>query len=367
MNPSPLQRRSLHDQLAGILHDEIVSGVFAPGSRLPGMRELARRFNVSINTLRTAILILEKTGLVTLQHGTGVFVRRQDGPWRLGIFSELDILQPRLSFYHTQLPRLLRRFAEDNGALARLYVGSDQLGHVRTGQAPWDLREDIERGRLNGIAGHFFPYREWVATAVRQGVAVVGDNHLLEYGVSVDFPTLLREGIRRLHAGGCRRIAVMGWADPATMELAGQTLTSLGLDSRPKWVTHALDPVLRGAGWEEFREVWMAYKEKPDGLVVCDDMLFAEAIPAIVELRISVPQQLQVVAHSNKGARIASPFPVTYAETDPEDVARRMAAMLLKRVRGESIAVPHEFSPIRWEAGTPREGKAESALQYAAV
>lgn len=62
---------------AGIYKDltrQILSGVLAPGSRLPGERELATQYKTNRNTLREAVRRLEQMRLVTVRHGQGVTV-----------------------------------------------------------------------------------------------------------------------------------------------------------------------------------------------------------------------------------------------------------------------------------------------------
>lgn len=52
----------------------IEEGVFPPGSRLPGERELAERFGVSRVTIREAEIALQAIGKVKIKTGSGVYV-----------------------------------------------------------------------------------------------------------------------------------------------------------------------------------------------------------------------------------------------------------------------------------------------------
>jgi DNA-binding LacI/PurR family transcriptional regulator len=125
-----------------------------------------------------------------------------------------------------------------------------------------------------------------------------------------------------------------------------EALTECGLDYRAEWVRHDLNPMLSGAGWEEFREIWLARREKPDGLLVADDVLFNEAVTAIQELGIRVPERLRIVTHANKGAARRYPFPVTEVQLDPERYAEALGGMLLKRLGGEPIESPVVMLPF---------------------
>ena len=63
-----------HERIASILAREIRSGQVRHGSRLPGEVELAKRFAVSRNTVRSALAALCEDGLITTRTGKGSFV-----------------------------------------------------------------------------------------------------------------------------------------------------------------------------------------------------------------------------------------------------------------------------------------------------
>ncbi|MEU4247297.1 GntR family transcriptional regulator [Amycolatopsis sp. NPDC026612] len=62
-------------QVAADLREKIVSGEFAPGARLPSEHDLVETYGVSRPTVREAVDVLRGEGLVTSEHGRGVFVR----------------------------------------------------------------------------------------------------------------------------------------------------------------------------------------------------------------------------------------------------------------------------------------------------
>ncbi|WP_201407290.1 GntR family transcriptional regulator [Mycobacterium paraintracellulare] len=62
-------------QIAGMLREAISSDRLSPGERLPSEAELIEHFGVARMTVRQAMQELRSEGLVTSQHGRGVFVR----------------------------------------------------------------------------------------------------------------------------------------------------------------------------------------------------------------------------------------------------------------------------------------------------
>jgi GntR family transcriptional regulator, transcriptional repressor for pyruvate dehydrogenase complex len=67
----------LGDQIAARLLDEIVAGIYAPGSPLPSEAELARREGVSRLTIREALKVLREKSVVDVQRGRGSFVNER--------------------------------------------------------------------------------------------------------------------------------------------------------------------------------------------------------------------------------------------------------------------------------------------------
>lgn len=76
----PVFKRSLADSLAARVQSLIGSGRYAVGERLPSIAQMARDYNVGSPTLREAIKRLEALGLVSVRHGSGVYVRNLAPP-----------------------------------------------------------------------------------------------------------------------------------------------------------------------------------------------------------------------------------------------------------------------------------------------
>lgn len=68
---SPVPR---YAQLADLFRGRIARGVWVPGGTLPSIEQLMREFEVARVTVRQAINLLAKDGLVSPQRGRGTFV-----------------------------------------------------------------------------------------------------------------------------------------------------------------------------------------------------------------------------------------------------------------------------------------------------
>lgn len=62
--------QGIADQIVALIDE----GVFPPGTRLPGERELAERFNVSRVTVREAAIALQAIGVLRIKTGSGIYV-----------------------------------------------------------------------------------------------------------------------------------------------------------------------------------------------------------------------------------------------------------------------------------------------------
>src|SRR6478736_1322894 len=72
---SPVQRRSVSDEVFAELRDSILTGRFKPGDSLPPERELAVSFAVNRHAVREALKRLQEAGFVQVVHGGATTVR----------------------------------------------------------------------------------------------------------------------------------------------------------------------------------------------------------------------------------------------------------------------------------------------------
>lgn len=88
----------LFHSVAQQISDLIEQGLFPPGTRLPGERELAERFDVSRVTIREAEIALQATGRLEIKTGSGVYVsEKQTEPvGRLPDVSAFELTEARL-------------------------------------------------------------------------------------------------------------------------------------------------------------------------------------------------------------------------------------------------------------------------------
>lgn len=67
----------LYLQITDIVKSKIISGFYAPGSKMPSIRDMALEYEVTPNTIQRALQILEQDGLICTERTNGKFVTTQ--------------------------------------------------------------------------------------------------------------------------------------------------------------------------------------------------------------------------------------------------------------------------------------------------
>ncbi len=351
-----LPRISRAQQVAERLRVEIAA--LPPAARLPAESALAKRFGVSVNTLREALSVLAQEGRIDRRHGAGTFVATPPPARHVGLWYGWDALYSQSGASQ----RLFSHLQAELGALnlpAKLYLATGAHRDFAGDLVCEDCVRDILAQRVSALAVVSGRVAPAVWTAVQQQrVPVVGmpvPDIPPTVAIGVDTAAMIRQGLERLRAAGCRRVAYLTWLDeraPAARNAAvlaefRAAAAAANLPVDPEWLRGNLHPTLPGAGYELLREIWSARAEKPDGLLVGDDTYLPDIVSAIHELRIAVPEQLQMVVVANRGVTLCPFFPIDRLEVDLTAHARIMAATLARLARGEPVRETRVTLP--WE------------------
>ncbi|MBI4028477.1 MAG: substrate-binding domain-containing protein [Verrucomicrobia bacterium] len=346
-----------------------------PGQQLDSETELAVRFGVSMRTIREALGVLAHEGLIERKHGRGTFVgrRRQQ---HVALWCATDSRCSQGSQWSFRVLERTEAHLRQENVSAKIYWTYVRHEDDDTGSGAQQMISDLSQNLISAVGvmqGPFVSSAQKLAQKNR--VPVVGgilSPDASELSVGCDRAGVARRGAQYLLEQGCRRIALLGWFDSPNPppQLGGHlgewawyaafrsTLEQSGVPVRERWIRGDLHPTWTGAGYEEFREVWSAETEKPDGLFVIDDVLFQDVVAAILEMGIAVPSQLKVVATANKRMVTCPFFPAARIELDPDEQAAATGRMLAKLAKGESLAERQVMIPFGW---APAPTKTEDA------
>lgn len=342
----------LHRKIYGLLRREIITKMKA-GDLLESQNELARRFGVSFPTVREALSILAEDGVIERRRGSGTIVLDPHANQHVAILSELDITHPRAGYHFRRLAQQLRQWFDDRDFRVRLYIGRIEPG--TNDNAVWDdpargssspeFIEELEGGRIRAVISVAGISKLLQRRLQDAGIPVVGNDSWLPCWVNTDLRDLVHLGIDHLLAMGRRKLAFLSWGDP---KIILDAMRERDLQLNVQWLRTDLPPDSPGAGWEQFREIWSSPgDDKPDGLLVTDDVLFGDALHAIIDSHVRVPEEMAIVTHMSGGAGFWAPFPVAQLETDPDAMAAEMGSMLVQLMDGQMPVPPRRVLGVR--------------------
>lgn len=172
----------LYQDLARSLLEELASGKFPVGARLPAERELASVYNVSRPTVREAIIALEVQGLVEVRVGSGAYVRRLPGQEDLPGFN--------ISAFELTEARLL--FEGEAAALAATQATDEELAEIGR------LVDEIarENQRPDGSEKSDREFHLAIARATRNSAIFEAIQHLWDVRATSPEAALLHEKAR---------------------------------------------------------------------------------------------------------------------------------------------------------------------------
>lgn len=352
-----LVREPLSRQVARHLRHE-VRKKYAPGDRLPPELALAEAYGVSLVTIREAVLMLMQEGLLERRHGSGIYALAPPRQREIALYTEMDLFDAHVSPFYLRVFQHVRACLAEKQEAFRLYIGTTTSGSAPTTVPTCEeFLEDVDSDRVSGLlAVATLPQARWFEPLQARGVPMVGSGPEFRPALDSDYDAWLDKAAAQMAAAGRRRVALFAW-DPNPVAVrhpgagwegaAAAAFARHGLEFHPELVRidPILHPCLPGAGWELFRDVWCGSRDKPDGLIVCDDMYLQDVCMAILELGIQVPKELTVVTHANLGSPVHTPFPVTRIAFDPREFARTMVQLLLATLAGQTVPAVTRLAP----------------------
>ena len=127
MEIGPIDRRNISRQVYDQMLDNILNGVWPPGTKLPSENELTQMFGVSRVPIREALKKLSTMGITQTRQGEGSFVQMMTP----GMF--MNSLLPMLVWNRKSMMDILeyRRIVEpENAALAAINADGDDLACI---------------------------------------------------------------------------------------------------------------------------------------------------------------------------------------------------------------------------------------------
>lgn len=221
-------------QIAELLSREIAAGIWPDGSRLPTEANLAAKLGVAIGTLRKALAIIEKRGLLERIQGSGTYVRHKAKTGAIYEFLRLELKSgaglPRATILSLdRLPNsdFLPAFGDGTSTHAWRVRRLRHLGNTPAAlEEIWFDARHAPRLKIDSIdeSMHLF-YREKLGFWITRAVDTVSVDPCPDFGVDTPFETGTPFGhVERVSwgNGGTVEEYSRNWFDPETVAYVGR-------------------------------------------------------------------------------------------------------------------------------------------------
>jgi DNA-binding LacI/PurR family transcriptional regulator len=343
---------SLYAQIVSVFRTRILNGDLLPGAQIPTEIELARENNISRGTVRQAMAILVREGLLERAPGRGTFVRQlpvaQNGGERKApsTSKRIGLL---LSLRRSELDLDILSGVE-YAAKARGY----QVSFAFTEESAEEQARDINHLRADHVDGMIvFPlsditYDEAIWKLHEDGVPFV----LIDrYFADLESDNVTSDNI----GGGYRateHLIILGHSRIAFCHPSFGTLTTTSVRDRYLGYRKALEEY--GIPYDEslvFQRdstlgylpyvEYLARSQRPTAVFTSHDHEAVQVIRAAAQLGIRLPDELAIVGFDNvEFSAYLNPALTTIAQSS-RDVGLRAADLLISRLEGNRAPVRH--------------------------
>jgi GntR family transcriptional regulator, arabinose operon transcriptional repressor len=348
----------IYQQLASTIRKQILQGIFRQGDKLPSEFELVRQYQISRSSVRQAIDLLVRDGLVEKHHGKGNFIHKwRDGRDEKGIIGLL-LPDERFSLFMDVL----------NGAEASARDRGYSLIVSYTGVNDKTEREVIQHLRSQNVAGfvifprNFITYDEAIWGLYEVGFPfVLIDRYFPELPsnfVGIDNFTAAYRVVEYLIERGHCAIGFATSPDTNTSSIRERfqgyqaALHDHDIEFKASWLCESStvysSPVFTEQ--EEVREMdffrnFFKRKELPTAIFAINDHTAYLVYHAAKSEGIQVPQNLSLVGFDNDDFSRIIEVPLTTVHQPFREVGARAASLLIDQLRGVGLGLERIFLP----------------------
>ena len=332
-------RTKVREQVVTELRRDIVRGRLSPGQRIPPQIELARRFGVSGVTIQHAIGRLVRDGFLYTRPRRGTFVT-QNPPHlhHYGItFHGHPSDQASWVQFWVALSHEAVRMQQTTRSDLSLFYGING----RPGAGDYDEVVRLVQGHQ--LAGLIFTSNPWLLAntplITEPDIPRVGITPKGEFpGVTaVNVVRFAERSLQEMHARGRRRVGIILTDQQSDADRWIALARSMGVEMRPEWVQTV--PLFRPAPARNVAQLLMSphYSQRPDGLIIADDNLVPAATAGLAAAGLNVPDDADVIVHTNFPWPTPSAVPVLRVGFDVRAILDACVGVIDAKRAGEDV------------------------------
>ena len=339
--------------IADSLRQEIEKGRYNGGQPLPTEQFLCQRFQISRQTVRRALSLLEEEGLITRRQGSGSHLRERAEPEELPHRSIAVVTTYISDYIFPSILRGMERVLAANGSAPLLFATQNQVATERkTLQALLTIKEldgVLVEGSKTALPN---PNLDLYRKLIDRGVRLVFFNGT--YPELSGCPCVLadnydggRQLVNYLHQKGHQNIAGVFKNDDmqGTQRYAGyiQALRELELPFEDKQVCWYNTETRKSFRSEAFLDSLVAGFQGCSAIVCYNDEVAIRIITHLNKRKLDVPGRLAVVSFDNSHYSELSPVRITSLSHGSQNLGELAAELMLRQLQDEpcqSITVP---------------------------
>lgn len=343
MPPSAVPTVPKHRQVHDALRQQILSGRWPVGARLPSEAALVEQFGASRITVGRAVRDLQRAGLVERRVGSGTYVRATEAGRPTVTLGLLVPDAEDTAIFGPMLDALMTAPQDRPVVFARC---GDAPAEAARADAAWTAATHLLQRQVTGV---FFAPLEGLPPddvtnqrivqafdAARVPVILL-DRAVYPYPqrgpydlVGIDNRRAGYTAAAHLLAAGARRVAFLSHPRPASSVVgrrAGWREALLGAD--PAW-DPGLDVTLDRVDEDSIRRVLDTMG--PDAIVCANDRLAALVMRTLHTLGVRVPDDIRLVGFDDADFAALLPVPLTTLRQPTRDIGQAAAAAMAERL-----------------------------------
>jgi DNA-binding LacI/PurR family transcriptional regulator len=328
----------VYSRIAGELRSSIAQQL-RPGDMLPSEHELAKRYAIHRNTIRQAMDVLAREGLIRRHPGQGTVVLDRAATGEIAVVLRPQLFRTDAHAYYTFVTGAIIKALQERNPRWRVRLHVGQITETEEAfPSTLDLMAPNVLRDLRGVLT-FHPLYE-VADALHAArVPVVGLEKTGNPRVFFKIETLFTLGLAHLKEVGCRTVGVVWGAfskkhDEENKALFLGAAKACGFEVRPDWIRASIGAsITEQNGYELMNRLWKDCRH-PDGVLVPDDVVCRGVLRAAMQLGVEFPRDMRLVAQASRGIALNYHKPISRVEYDPTEQSRLAVDMMMTLVEG---------------------------------
>ena len=357
---------SVRAQITTSLREMLADGRLKPGDRMPSSQELARLWKAPEPTVHRALTPLVKEGLLERTPRVGTFVRqREERLTHVGIYATGDLWRTPAYAFGRALCNELHGQLTGSDIAESIWVDPRPASKQ---DEPWEelVRAALERRfQVLIVPQAGLPKIAWLEKLAVPTVYLSSAS--IPNRVVLDGRQWAEASMQMLSEQGCRRVgAICSLRLPEDDSVENphdyrqfytgleRSAKRLGLELRQEWIFRPQCRFTNNAvelpqfGFDSMQALWRQ-AERPEGVVVYEDVTAGGLLMAIMRDQIRVPEDLKLVLHRNVEIGLFCPVPAAFLDVRIAEVAAALIAQARCLYDGDEIAairLPHHPVPI---------------------